>query len=311
MYGSEISIPTEYDVNNLLANVVSPNTLHCRNNMLFGYFRRYLLQEVFSIYKWNLPETWDQDYFLYTLFCRGYVCIIDTGAKEWGVIPQWGGLGGYNVFYRPAYAIIANPLFKRTIQAEIGKECAVIKLMPDYRSIMDLVDHYADRMALASETIDINLANSMVSTVFGAESKTEAESLKKMFDQIRSGNPAVVIGKKFFRDDGSPNWQPFQANVKNIYIVSDLLSDIRKIKESFLTDIGTPNCNTDKRERLTDDEVNSNNVETRTKVELWMDSIQRGIRDAKKLFPGLEMSVTYRYDPPAMNKEPETERSEK
>ena len=150
----------------------------------------------------------------------------------------------------------------------------------------------------------------MVSTVFGAESKTEAESLKKMFDQIRSGNPAVVIGKKFFRDDGSPNWQPFQANVKNIYIVSDLLSDIRKIKEAFLTDIGTPNCNTDKRERLTDDEVNSNNVETRTKVELWMDSIQRGIREAKKLFPGLEMSVSYRYDPPAMNKEPETEGSE-
>lgn len=310
MYGSEISIPTEYDVNNLLANVVSPNTLHCRNNMLFGFFRRYLLQDVFSIYKWNLPETWDQDFFLFTLFCRGYVCIIDTGETEWGVIPQWGGLGGYNVFYRPAYAIIANPLFKKTIQAEIGKECAVIKLMPDYRSIMDLVDHYADRMALASETIDINLANSMVSTVFGAESKTEAESLKKMFDQIRSGNPAVVIGKKFFRDDGSPNWQPFQANVKNIYIVTDLLNDLRTIREQFLTAIGIPNANTRKRERLITSEVESNTVETRTKVELWMDSIQRGIREAKKLFPSLEMSVSYRYDPPAMNKEPEAEGSD-
>lgn len=310
MSNESYSIPTEYDVNNLLANIVSPNTLHCRNNMLFGYFRRYLLQEVFSIYKWSLPESWDKDYFLYTLFCRGYVCIINTGDEEWGVIPQWGGLGGYNVFYRPAYAIIANPLFKKTIQAEIGKECAVIKLMPDYRSIMDLVDHYADRMALASETIDINLANSMVSTVFAAESKQEAESLKKMFDKIRSGDPAVVLGKKFFRDNGTPNWQPFQANVKNIYIVSDLISDIRKIKEAFLTDIGTPNCNTDKRERLTDDEVNSNNVETRTKVELWMDSIQRGIREAKKLFPALEMSVAYRYDPPAMNKEPQEGREE-
>ena len=310
MLTESFSIPTEYDVNNLLANIVTPNTLHCRNNMLFGYFRRYLLQEVFSIYKWNLPETWDQDYFLYTLFCRGYVCIIDTGAKEWGVIPQWGGLGGYNVFYRPAYAIIANPLFKKTIQAEIGKECAVIKLMPDYRSIMDLVDHYADKLALTSETIDIDLCNSMVSTVFAADNKTDAEALKKMFDRIRSGNPAVVMGKKFFRDDGSPAWQPFQANVKNSYIVSDLLADFRKIKEAFLTDIGTPNANTDKRERLITDEVNANNVETRTKVELWMDSIQRGIREAKKLFPDLEMSVSYRYDPPAMNKNPQEGREE-
>ena len=302
MYGSEISIPTEYDVNNLLANIVTPNTVHCRNTALFGYFRRYLLQEVFAIYKWKLPKNWDPDYFMYCLFGRGYVCVINT--DEFGIIPQWGCLGGYNVFYRPAYAIITNPLIKRTIQADIGKECSVIKLMPDYRSIMDLVDHYADKLALTSETIDIDLCNAMVSTVFGAESKQEAETLKKMFDKIRSGNPAVVVGKKFFKEDGSPNWMPFQANVKNTYIVSDLLADFRKIKEAFLTDIGTPNANTDKRERLISDEVNANNVETRTKVELWYESIQRGIEQTKDLFGDMELSVEYRYDPPEMNKDP-------
>lgn len=303
MYGSEISIPTDYDVNNLLANIVTPNTVHCRNNALFGYFRRYLLQEVFAIYKWKLPKNWDPDYFMYCLFGRGYVCVINT--EEFGIIPQWGGLGGYNVFYRPAYAIITNPLIKRTIQADIGKDCSIIKLMPDYRSIMDLVDHYADKLALTSETIDIDLCNAMVSTVFGAESKQEAETLKKMFDKIRSGNPAVVVGKKFFKEDGTPNWMPFQANVKNTYIVSDLLADFRKIKEAFLTDIGTPNANTDKRERLISDEVNANNVETRTKVELWYESIQRGIEQTKELFGDMDLSVEYRYDPPEMNKEPE------
>lgn len=303
MYGSEISIPTEYDVNNLLANIVTPNTVHCRNNALFGYFRRYLLQEVFAIYKWKLPKNWDPDYFMYCLFGRGYVCVINT--EEFGIIPQWGGLGGYNVFYRPAYAIITNPLIKRTIQADIGKDCSIIKLMPDYRSIMDLVDHYADKLALTSETIDIDLCNAMVSTVFGAESKQEAETLKKMFDKIRSGNPAVVVGKKFFKEDGTPNWMPFQANVKNTYIVSDLLADFRKIKEAFLTDIGTPNANTDKRERLISDEVNANNVETRTKVELWYESIRRGIEQTKELFGDMDLSVEYRYDPPEMNKEPE------
>ena len=301
MLESGISIPTEYDVNNLLANIVTPNTVHCRNNALFGFFRRYLLQEVFAIYKWTLPPTWDHDYFLYCLFGFGYTCVLNT--KEFGVIPQWGTLGGYNVFYRPAYAIITNPLLG-SIRANVGKECSIIKLMPDYGSIMDLVDHYADKLALTSETIDIDLCNAMVSTVFGAETKTEAEALKKMFDKIRSGNPAVVIGKKFFKEDGTPNWQPFQANVKNTYIVSDLLADFRKIKEAFLTDIGTPNANTDKRERLITDEVNANNVETRTKVELWFESIQRGIEQTKQLFPDLNLSVEYRYDPPQMNKEP-------
>ena len=296
-----ISIPTDYDVNNLLSNIFTPNTVHCRNTMLFGFFRRYLLQEVFAIYKWKLPASWDYDYFMYCLFGRGYVCVINT--EKFGVIPQWGTLGGYNVFYRPAYAIITNPLFN-TVQANIGTECSVIKLMPDYGSIMDLVDHYADKLALTSETIDIDLCNSMVSTIFAAESKTEAESLKKMFDKIRSGNPAVVIGKKFFKEDGSPNWQPFQSNVKNTYIVTDLLADFRKIKEAFLTDIGTPNANTDKRERLIDSEVNANNVETRTKVELWYESIQRGIEQTKQLFGPLDLSLEFRYDAPEMNKEP-------
>lgn len=303
MLNASFSIPTEYDVNNLITNIVSPNTVHCRNTALFGMFRRYLLQEVFAIYKWTMPEKWDPDFFQYVLFGYGFVVIVDT--EEFGVIPQWGTLGGYNVFYRPAYAIVSNPLIRKTIQADIGKQCSIIKLMPDYRSIMDLVDYYADKLALTSETIDINLCNAMVSTVFGAEGKTEAEALKKMYDKIRSGDPAVVIGKKFFRDDGTPNWQPFQANVKNTYIVPDLLADFRKIKEEFLTAIGVPNANTDKRERLNVPEVESNNVETRTKIELWFDSIQRGIKQTKVLFGDMDLSVSFRYDAPEMNKEPE------
>ena len=294
-----VSIPADYNVCNLVTNQVSPNTLHCNNTALFGYYQRYLLQEVFAIYKWQLPEDWDPDYFKYCLFGVGYVCIINT--EEFGIIPQFGTLGGYNVFYRPAWVIISNPLLPQSIEAKIGKECSIIKLMPDYLGIMDLINHYADKMALASETIDIDLCNAMVSTVFGAETQTEAAALKKMYDKIRSGNPAVVIGKKFFNDDGSPRWTPFQNNVKNTYIVTDLISDLRRIKQEFLTDIGVPNANTDKRERLINSEVNANNVETKTKVELWLESIQRGIKQTKKLFGDLELSVELRYKESATN----------
>ena len=184
MSNTGVEIPVSYDLNNLLANVKTPNTIHCRNNQLFGFFRRYLLQEAFSIYKWEMPDDWDPD----------FVAVIQT--RDFGVIPQYAALGGYNVFYRPSYAIITNPLIRGSIRANIGKDCTIIKLMPDYGGIMDLVDYYADRMALTSETIDVDLCNAMVSTVFGAENKADAEAYKKMFDQLRSGNPAVIIGKK-------------------------------------------------------------------------------------------------------------------
>lgn len=308
MSNTEVKVPTQYDVNNIIANSVTPNTIHCRNTLLFGYFQKYLLQEVFAMYKWTLPANWDEDYFKYVLFCSGFVAI--ANIKQFGVIPQYASLGGYNVFYRPAWAIITNPLFG-TIQADIDKECTVIKLMPDYSGIMDLVNHYADQMALVSETVEVDVNNVKIATIFGAENKPQAEAYKKMFDQVASGNPAVVIGKNMLKDiDGNPAWMPFTQNVKNTYIVTDLLNDLRTIRNQFLSDIGTPNANTQKRERLITDEVNANNAETRTKCELWLESIERGIAKTKKLFGDMDFSVTYRFDAPEMNKEEKEEGAE-
>ena len=79
-------------------------------------------------------------------------------------------------------------------------------------------------------------------------------------------------------------------------IVSDLLADFRKVKEEFLTAIGVPNANTDKRERLISDEVNANNVETATRCELWLETLRKGIDKANNMF-NLKLSVDWRVNP--------------
>lgn len=294
MSKSGVSIPTTYDVNNIIATSVIPNTIHCRSNALFSYFQRYLLQDVFSVYKWSLPDTWDEDYFKYVLFCCGHIGIINT--EEFGVIPQWCTLGGYNVFYRPAWIIVTNPLLPSSIKADIGKDCTVIKLMSDYGGVMDLVNHYADKLALASEAVDVDINNIKIATIFSAENKAQAEAYKKMFDQISVGNPAVVLDKSLFAEDGSPRWTPFTQNVKNTYIVSDLVNDIRVIRNEFLTEIGIPNTNSTKRERMNVDEVNSNNIETKAKISLWLESIQKGIRKTLEMFPEIKpFNVEFRF----------------
>ena len=58
----------------------------------------------------------------------------------------------------------------------------------------------------------------------------------------------------------------------------------------FLTEIGISNANRDKRERLTDDEVNSNNAETCANVVLWLDTMQRCCEKINALF-GLNIGV--------------------
>ena len=287
-------IPASYDVINLYNSSFSPSTVHVKNTGLQRYFRKYLLQKAISVFKWQLPEEWDPDYFKYTLYALGYIAVLNT--RSFGVICQGGALGGYNLYYRPSYIMITNPLLKETITADIGSDCALIKLQPDYSSIMDIVGYYADQMALASEAMGMNLVNVKTGVVFGAKDKAQAESYKKMYDKIADGDPAVFIDKNLLDDQGKPNWMPFVQNMGQQYITDKILSDIRKIEAMFDTEIGIPNANTDKAERLITDEVNANNTETATRCELWLESIRRGIDQANSMY-NLQLAVDWRVDP--------------
>ena len=286
--------PVGYGDIDLYNSQFSPSTVHVKNVALQRYFRKYLLQKAISVFKWNLPEEWDEDYFKYALYGVGYIAVLNT--RSFGVICQTGALGGYNLYYRPSYIIITNPLLKETITANINRDCALIKLQPDYSSIMDIVGFYADQMALAAEAIGMNLVNVKTATVFGAENKAQAETFKKAFDVVNGGDVAVVVGKNMFDDTGAPRWFPFVQNMKEQYITSDLLSDMRKIEAMFDTRIGIPNANTDKKERLVTDEINANNVETATMCEQWLESIRKGIKKANDMY-GLTLSVDWRVNP--------------
>ena len=288
------SIPANYEVINLYNSSFSPSTIHVRNTGLQRYFRKYLLQKAISVFKWSLPEEWDEDYFKYTLYGLGYIAVLNT--RTFGVICQGGALGGYNLYYRPSYIMVTNPLLKETITADIDKDCAIIKLQPDYSSIMDMVGYYADKMALASEALDMNLVNVKTATIFGATNKTQAESYKKMYDKLSEGDPAVFIDKQLLDDNGQPNWFPFVQNMTQQYISDKILSDMRKIEAEFDTEIGIPNANTDKAERLITDEVNANNVETATRCELWLESIKKGVDKANSMY-NLSISVDWRVNP--------------
>lgn len=287
-------IPADYDYINVFNSTFSPSTIHVKNTDLQRFFRRYLFQKAISVFKWKLPETWNRDYFLYVLYAWGFIGVVET--DRYGVICQAGAPYGYDIYYQPTNLIITNPLLKGALQPRIGTECTVFKLQPDWGGINDLINYYADMLALCAETAGVNLLNSHLSFVFPAKNKTQAESYKKLFDRVAGGEPGVVIDASLYSDDGSQTWQPFQQNIGQNYIVADVLSDMRKIMAQFDTEIGIPNANTDKRERLVTDEVNANNVETTTRCELWLDSLKKCAENTNAMFD-TKISVDWRHDP--------------
>lgn len=291
-----IGAPVLYDYNNAYNSLVSPSTMHVSNTSLQWYFRRYLMQKAIAVFKWVMPENWAKNYVLYTLYTWGYFAVINT--DKFGVIAQGCSLSGYDVWYQPTRATIANPLLKGILQPKIDKQCTLVRLQPDYGGIMDKINFYADLMALSAETIGTNLFNSKLSYVFAANDKSGAESFKKMFNKIASGEPAAVISKDLFNEDGSPNWQMFNKDLKNSYLVSDIMEDMRKWELKFCSDLGIPNTNEEKKERLIVPEVESNNVEVKLWADLALEELQKSCRKASDMF-GIDLSVDWRYEEPA------------
>lgn len=292
------NLPIMADYIDAAVSTVSPSTIHVKNTRLSAFFRRYLLQKAISVFRWTLPESWPKNYFLYTLYCHGFVAVVRT--DKFGVIPQAATLSGRDVFYQPTTATISNPLISGVITPRIGKQCSIIRLQPDFGGIMDLVGYYADLMALCAESAGVNLFNSKLAWVFMSGGKGGAESFKKMFDEISSGNPAAFIDKDLIGVDGKPAWEMFANNLRANYIVPDNLSDMRKIEAMYDTDIGIPNANTDKRERLVSDEVNANNIETAAKAQMWLEQLQADCAAVNKMFGGnlsTPLSVEWRNDP--------------
>lgn len=289
-----MNLPVNYEFINQYNAMRSPSTVHCRNTALVEYYTRYLFQKVISVFEFEgLPEQWADNYFKYVLFGYGVIAVIYT--DKYGVICQDCGLSGYDVFYQPTRCIIANPHLPGLKEFKIHENCEIIKLQPDYGSVMDLVTTYADLMALALETTGANLLNSKLSYVFFAANKTAAESFKKLYDRVASGEPMAVIDKNLLLEDNTPAWQMFTQNVGQNYITDRLLNDMKTLEDQFNTVIGVPNANTQKRERMITDEVNANNVDTQCRVNLWLETMNKDIEQVNRMF-GTDIKVKYRYD---------------
>lgn len=298
-------IPAFYDYVNQYEGSFAPSEIHVRNTGLCNFFKKQLLEKAISVFKWNLPREWVKDYFLYTIYTNGFVCVLNMkdSEKDFGILPQHCGLRGYDIQYQPTHAIVTNPLLNTTLEPRIDSECVVIKLRPDYTGIMDIVNYYASEMAMTCESIDVTTLNSRVSYAFEVSNKAEAESMKKLYDEVASGKPAVFFDKHL--TEGSSGWKVFQNNLKQNYIGAELIEVLNKYMDMYLTEIGLANCNTEKRERMLVDEVNANNEETKSKADMWLEHLQEGCRKVNEMF-NLNISVDWRELPKGSEVENET-----
>lgn len=248
------------------------------------YYTRRLLRQLYGRFKFGMPEEWPLDYFMSNLFVGGEICITDTAA---GVIPLRCGHSGINMYNEPTECIIANPVLGE-MRRTIGENCALVRINPDYSGVMDIINRYAVLLAMCDSSIAVTLMNSKVTFIGMSSSKAQANTMKKMYDKLSMGEPAV-----FVNGDAVNKENFWFNNAKQNFVGEEVKRLQRMIQNDFLTEIGLNNANTDKRERLLDSEVNANNEEIKCNVQIWLDNIREGFKVARNLY-GLDLSVELR-----------------
>lgn len=248
----------------------------------FFYYQRMLLRKAMSVFELTgCPDNWDLDYVLEKIFVNGYICISDTAA---GILPLECGVAGINVYNHPTTCIIANPVLGN-FEKTIDEDCALVKLQYNYTGIMDIITHYSTKLSECDASIAVNLMNSKVAFIGLVGSKQQAQSMKLMYDKIAQGEPAV-----FVRGDQINADNILYNHVKENYIASEVQRLKRQIMSEFLTEIGVNNANTDKRERLTDNEVEVNDHEIQLNSSYWLEQMREGFDKANELF-GLSVKL--------------------
>ncbi len=272
-----------------------PKNVRGQYNLANAFWVDVLLRITKSIFKLEIPEEynklWSSDYILDKLVIHGLFAVCDTPL---GLLPLKCSLSGINVFEEPTTAIFAVPMLN-SFEKTINVDCVVYTPNGIRRrnGLYSYVLFYAQKLANIEAAVDVNLFNSRSTEVYAARDKKEAESLKAMTDQANRGEPQVFIRSDLLGSVGNDTLV-VTRKVKENFITNDLLMAQRIIIEQFLTGLGINNANTDKRERLNEAEVNSNNEELLVNTAYWNYNLEDSNKKVKEMF-GIDFKITMPY----------------
>lgn len=311
-------LPFNYEQLNLIAGTYFPSQVKPYNNQAFVFWQRALFQRACSTIIIDVPEDWKRhrDLLYWSLFAYGFCGVFDL--PEFGKCFNPVTLSGYNFYYEPTLAILANPAMNAGSkhEFEIGKDCEIIKLTPDYKGIFDIISYYAEKLASMDCAINTAIINTKFAYIVGAKNKAAGETLKKIFDKVSKGEPAVFFDSKLANDPNSKDepWQAlFRDNLKQSYIITDLLRDFQTILNDYDCEVGIPTIPYEKKERMVTSEAESRQIDATSRSIIWFEELERTTKLANEFLnlgsEGIKVSLRYNMEGGADDGETDTDRS--
>lgn len=263
-----------------------PNPANGRNMTTEMMYVRQLTELSMNRFKWiGLPDTVDERFLEATLF-QNALCVFYFDKDVDRYLALRAAAKGQPNWYD-------NPTNFNVIGGRINKHLGPRECVPIWANRMRIPDHdivylYANRLAQADRTIDINLMTQR-HTQFLFVDEDERQSAVAVMRQVSEGQPMVF---------GTRSLQGMMERIQafNLQLHPDTVTKMQdarnKLWNEAMTLLGINNGNQDKRERLVAAEVSANDEQVLANRNVGLTARAYACEQINRMF-GLSVSVTW------------------
>lgn len=256
------------------------------NNLTFQTIYSRLKNLALNVFKWEgLPEGLKQEYIEMALYTHGQAlffkdvmlgfmclqCLPDGQVNVYGEPVNYRAIG-FN--YTEPYNIDNSVRMKNNL--------ALI-------STHDYIMIFANKLYEIERTLDVNIKAQKTPYIIRCSDKNLL-TFKNIFAQVDGNVPAIYVDKMLNIDDIGV------IETQAPYIADKVSTYKHEVMDDINTFLGINNSNTQKKERLITDEVNSNNEMISMSVDYLLEERKKACEAINKMF-GLSVSVDLKNKP--------------
>lgn len=277
---------------------MQPSNLPTIPDDKISYYREQLYRELAHMFKWEgLPKTIPHDYLERNLVRYGRVMFFED--EEIGLdILRAEPLGmnrheqptevrssvhSTNEILKPVYRKVKRITDSENVDFDPLKDAVLIQNMAYGESCKSIVDHFAERLALAQLAFDTNLMWQNMPYLFVVNDKDIELSIKKLIADIFTGKPKVILDKKLMQFN--QNGEASLGTTIDVDLKAKDLLDVRnELMMKFRETVGIDTAGVDKAERVGSFEVEANEQHTKTVLQIMLEQRQIACENINHFF---------------------------
>lgn len=192
---------------------------------------RYMLNRTNAMFKYeNLPDNLNADVLELQLQTNGTAVIYKHDDKLYSFI---AGLGGeLDYYYRPTKAYIVNPYLKLSVNADINKDCVLMKNDSTWIGLSPMFAKYATMLSEVDISTIIHNYNNRIQSIISTNDINTKDSAEIYINKLIDGDISVVL------EDGLLD--SFRTNdfIKSNTTTHDLIELKQYILSQWFIDLG-------------------------------------------------------------------------